>query len=950
MKKLYLLLLFGVILINYSCADNKKDRAEAGWPEITAQTRPWTRWWWHDSDVTPEGLTENMEILKAAGFGGLEITAIYGVKGHENEAIEFQSDEWMKVFEYTLQEGKKLDLGIDLANASGWPFGGPWIQADNACKNIRHETYTLKGGERLNAKIGYMQKPLVRAVGHRVDISEVNFPVSSNSNLRELALDQVRFEKPLPLVTLMAYNDKNEALDLTGNVADDGRLDWEAPEGNWVLYALFQGWHGKMVERAGHGGEGNVIDHFSEKATLEFLKEFDKHAEGIDLSGLRAFFNDSYEVDDAQGQADWTPDLFMEFKARRGYDLREYLPALFGNDTGEMNSRVLCDYRETISDLLLENFTRVWSDWAGSHDAITRNQAHGSPANILDLYAASHIPETEGTEPLRIKMATSAGHVSGKSLISCEAATWLDEHFRANLGDARQNFDRYLANGVNHIVYHGTPYSPHEEEWPGRMFYAAVHFAPTNSLWPDIRALNDYVANCQSFMQSCTPDNDILLYFPVYDAWSQTGNEMLRHFGGDDEELTKEISEFLLERGYTFDYISDSQIQKLTFEMDQLKTPGANYKTILIPSCRYIPLTTMEKLSELANSGATILFQGKLPEGVPGLNDLKKRQQAYIDLAGSVQFTDDGNRRLARTGKGVLSVGDDIETMLTETGVFPEKLAELGLWFNRVNRAGGTCYFISNWSGKTVDRWVTIREPGPGAVWFNPMTHAKGKARIIRNNNDKYQVYIQLQHGESMILQFYPDEVELNEYPAWSYTGDIIALEGEWTVTFEKGGPTLPEPFITTELESWTNHSDELKEFSGSASYRITFSKPDYNAKAYILDLGEVHESASVYLNGSKMGTLMGPTYQLVIYADSLQQNNELEVRVSNLMANRISYMDKSGLNYKKFYNINFAAHDRENMGSDGLFTAARWEPLSSGLIGPVTLIPVDIIDSQTNP
>ena len=278
-----------------------------------------------------------------------------------------------------------------------------------------------------------------------------------------------------------------------------------------------------MVERAGKGGEGNVIDHFSKKAIRDFLSVFDEGARDIDLTGLRAFFNDSYEVDDAQGESDWTPLLFDEFKTRRGYDLKQYLPALFGNDSDEVNSRVLCDFRETISDLLLDNFTKEWAAWAKTHKAVIRNQAHGSPANILDLYEASDIPETEGLEPMRIKMATSSAHVSGKPLIACEAATWLDEHFLADLAAVKQNLDRYLANGVNHIVYHGTPYSPTNEKWPGWLFYAAVHFAPTNSWWDELKAVNEYVTRCQSFMQNSSPDNDILLYFPIYDTWSEKG-------------------------------------------------------------------------------------------------------------------------------------------------------------------------------------------------------------------------------------------------------------------------------------------------------------------------------------------------------------------------------------------------------------------------------------------
>jgi hypothetical protein len=944
MKKICLILFSGIIFMNLtSCADMKKGEATAEWPEITSETKPWTRWWWHDSAVNPEDLKANMEAFDEAGFGGVEITPIYGVKGHEDEALSFQSDEWMGAFEYTLQEGKRLDMGIDLANASGWPFGGPWIQADLACKNFQYKTYSLNSGERLNEKVEFIQKPMVRSIGHRLDISDIKFPVSSNSNLREMALEQVRFEKPLSLQALMAYGEGGEVLDLTGHVEDNGTLNWEAPTGSWKLVALFQGWHGKMVERAGHGGEGNVIDHFSEEATREFLKFFDYQAEKIELSGLRAFFNDSYEVDDASGQANWTTDFLEEFETHRGYDLKDYLPALIGEDEGEINNRVLCDYRETISDLLLEEFTVVWAEWAETHNAVIRNQAHGSPANILDLYAASHIPETEGTNPMRIKMATSAGHVTGKPLIACEASTWLDEHFRANLADAKENFDRYLAHGVNHIVYHGTPYSPMDAKWPGWMFYAAVHFAPTNSLWPDMKALNDYVANSQAFMQDSRPDNDLLLYFPIYDAWSEKGREMLRHFGGSGETLTQKISEFLLSEGFLFDYISDKQIGKLSTDDQEIVAPGTRYKTIIVPSCQYIPLETMENLLQLAQEGATVIFEDHLPASVSGMYDLKNRQQQLEALKNAIKFEETENYAQAPRGDGTLLMGNDLMSMLETVNVFAEELAGAGLWFNRVNREEGTCYFITNWSDQPLDQWITLQKSGEDAVLFNPMTREKGKATIQWNRNDTPQVYLQLNPGESMILQWYPSDVDLEEYPFWTITGEKINLKGEWNVSFEQGGPTLPSSYKTTELKSWSDQSDELKSFSGTASYKISFEKPGIDVPAFMLDLGDVYESASVYLNGEKLETLLGPTYKLIVDADNLEEINELEVKVSNLMANRIINMDKNDMNYKIFYNINFPARMHENRGPDGLFTAANWEPVMSGLIGPVSLIPVNL-------
>jgi len=958
-----------VFLVLLSC--QKQDGPDPVWPEAGAETRPWTRWWWHGSTVDRAGLTSNMEEIAKAGFGGVEITPIYGVKGYEQQSISFLSPEWMKMLDHTLKEGNRLKVGVDLANASGWPFGGPWIQDEHACKNVHYKQYSVKAGESLREKIEMIQKPYVRAVGHRVDIRDIRYPVSSNPNLQELALDQVRFEKPLPLQVLVAYGDSGQVIELTDRVGPDGRLNWKAPAGNWQLYAVFQGWHGKQVERAGKGGEGHVIDHFSEDATRKFLSLFDANLGETDISGLRAFFNDSYEVDDASGESDWTPLFFEEFERRRGYDLKRYLPALFGNDSEEINSRVLCDYRETISDLLLDRFTKVWDDWAEKHQALIRNQAHGSPANILDLYAASDIPETEGTEVMRIKMATSAGHVTGKPLIACEAATWLNEHFRATLAEVKQNADRYLANGVNHIVYHGTPYSPASEPWPGWMFYASVHFAPTNPWWNDLKAINDYITRCQSFMQNALPANDILVYFPIYDSWSEKGKSQLVHFGTSRELLTKDLSELLISQGYTFDYISDRQIRQLSAGNAYVKSKGSNYRTILVPSCEYMPLETMQKLIALTESGANIIFQDHLPVDVPGLSGLKERQQSWHALINPADFKEVAGISVFSKGEGQMLVGSDVAGLLSVLDIFPEEMAQLGLWFNRVKRVQGNCYLISNWSEKKVDQWVTIQSGEKDAAWFNPMTGQITRAHIEKSGDQQSRVYMQLNPGETMILQAYPYSIGLPEQPLCDKPASKMALEGEWQIDFITGGPVLPASCKTTELGSWTLLSDEAEKFSGTARYRISFEKPAAEASAWELDLGKVCSSATVFLNGEKLGVLVGPCWKLIIEPEKLKEGNELEIRVTNLMANRIIDMDKEGanvaanrgqgqadltmpgvsnmheMNYKKFYNINFAANSRENIGKDGLFTAAGWEPLESGLIGPVSLSPLEEISLE---
>lgn len=257
------------------------------WPEITSETRPWSRWWWPGSIVTKSDLTAAMEKYRNTGLGGMEIAVIYGVKGQEDKFINYLSPRWMEMFTHVLAEGERLDLGIELANASGWPFGGPWVSPADATKNVNYKTWTIAGGDSLTEKIEFIQQPLVRPVGEKPDIKKLKDPISLNTNLQLYALDQIRFEKPLPLKTLMAYSDSGIVADLTGHVTPDGKLDWTAPPGKWTLYGVFQGWHGKMAERAGPGGEGDVIDHFSGLAIDNYLKHFYTIFKDYDTKSLR---------------------------------------------------------------------------------------------------------------------------------------------------------------------------------------------------------------------------------------------------------------------------------------------------------------------------------------------------------------------------------------------------------------------------------------------------------------------------------------------------------------------------------------------------------------------------------------------------------------------------------------------------------------------------------------
>jgi hypothetical protein len=273
--------------------------------------------------------------------------------------------------------------------------------------------------------------------------------------------------------------------------------------------------------------------------------------------------------------------------------------------------------------------------------------------------------------------------------------------------------------------------------------------------WKDFGALNSYVTRCQSFLQSGKPDNDILLYYPFSDHNSEPGRDLLHHYDGmkgfEHTDFNKAAEE-LLQKGYAFDLISDNQLQKVTANGSLLQTQGGTYRTIVLANTKYLPLPTLQKLTALAKSGARIIVYKNFPGGVPGYGQLEARQKQFTDITATLKFVVEGALQKAVTGKGAFIKGDELSELLRAGNVEAEPMYGMGLQCIRRNIAGGNYYFISNTLNKAVAQWVPLSRKAVSAILFDAMTQKSGIAQT-RLANDKLEVYVQLQPGESCILQ-----------------------------------------------------------------------------------------------------------------------------------------------------------------------------------------------------
>jgi len=896
-----------MIFSSLLCAQQNPDFS---WPSPERIHRPWTRWWWLGSAVNEKTITQLLETYGKAGIGGVELCPIYGVKGFESETIPFLSPRWMAVLAHTTAEAGRLDMGVDMTTGSGWPFGGPDVGRQDAVSRILLKSHRLAAGAGL--------------------------------------------PEPIPegrLQALMAYSDDGKILDLTRQIRADRRLDWTAFGGTWRLVVAVQQDGVKMVKRAAPGGEGFVVDPFSVNALKHYLSRFDTAFQGYRGVLPRAQFHDSYEYD----PADWTDLLFSEFEKRRGYDLKTRLPALLGEGSGDGIGRIKSDYRETLSELHLE-YVRAWSDWCHKRGMLSRNQAHGVPSNLLDAYAIADIPETEIFRSVGLrnipmmKFASSAAHLTGKRLASSESFTWLDEHFTVSLAQIKRAFDHLMVSGINHVFFHGTPYSPPGAPWPGWQFYASTELSPTNSIWRDLPAFNAYATRCQSILQSGESDETLLLYFPVYDLWNRNAGMLIHQtinglWAGD--QVFYDTALKLTQRGYAYDYVSDSLLDRVTVGGDgALQTGNHVYTSILVPRCRLMPVHSLRKLVRLAEAGATVVFKDSVPSDVPGFGGLEQKRADFQKLLQAVRFSNTAipGVREAVLGRGRFLAGPDVEALLGIAGTTREPIVDRGIAFARRRHAGGHHYFFTNLGKDTLDGWVNLGVEAKSAVIFDPMVPSRIGLAGLRNTGQTTRVYLQLMPGESCILRtFSKTRPEGAEWTYLEQNASPMELSGTWKIRFLEGGPVLPPAATTDALGSWTEIGGaEAKRFAGTARFTLEFDMPPPGSAGWILDLGKVCESASVRVNGKAVATLFSAPFRTPIGMILVPGKNILEIEITNLPANRIADLDRRKVDWKIFHEINFVNIDYKP------FDASGWPLRDSGLLGPVRMIPVSRMDFST--
>jgi len=703
-----------------------------------------------------------------------------------------------------------------------------------------------------------------------------------------------------------------EVVDLTPFVKD-GVLNWTAPEGRWRIYRFGASLTGKMNHPAPPEATGLEVDKLDPEAWSDYFRTYLGMYRDAAGKALDYVLTDSYEAEEMT----WTPLMASEFKARRGYDLLAWLPALTGEVIGssEKTEQFLFDWRETIGELFAENYDRINALAAefGMKGRYSESHEGGRlyVGDGMDLKRTAAIPmsaiwlaepfDANGSVLAQadIRESASVAHLYGQNIAAAESftATGLGGNaYSYHPGNLKQTADLALSCGLNRFVIHESPHQPSDALKPGLGLMIYGQWFSRHETWAEYaRYWTDYLARSSYMLQKGRAVADILWYY------------------GEDNNVTGLYGQELpdVPEGYAYDFASPHALLTLVSVKDgALITPsGMQYKVLVLgDNCRMMSLKVLKKLDALVREGAVLC--GEAPEQAASLMDDPAEFQR---LVADIWYSGRGNVHTGSLSSTLKAHG--VNADFRHAGVAPMRF---------VHRVDGkrNIYWVRNFSNAPLTAEVSFRDTEGACEVLNPET---GKAL--------HGVYdgktLTLEANQALFLVFDPDAAPQPLYKAPRMLGEL-SLDGPWTVSFD--GLEVPDRSITMDkLASLTeSENPTVKYFSGTITYRNTFTLKKKDLPCMLsLDLGAVGEMADVWVNGQHVEFLWKAPYKTCIAGLFKPGKNTLEIRVVNTWRNRLIGDAQEGAKKQTYTVIPF-------------YQAAS--PLRpSGLIGPVKLNKFDI-------
>lgn len=850
------------------------------------EAKGYTRWWWYGCAVTRVEISRQMKLMKEANIGGIEIQILYPISKDDKELgiknIQYFSPEFFDIIDFTVAKADELGMKVDFTLGSSWPYGGPFVSREMAPQS---------------------------AIPYQIDVTgprkfSYDYTTKMAGRIDRVIMGKMENGKML----------ENSIVDITDNVKEKYLFSWpwgytldeiDIPEGNWKIVSFVIAKYREMVLGPAPNAEGYAIDHCRKDISDYFFDSagqpiVDRIGKGL----IRSFFCDSLELDGNN----WTEIMFDEFKERRGYSLEPYIYALWG-EVDDISPYIRHDYYKTMSELTIENFFENFTKWCNENNSKSRIQVHGTWGDVLKAYGAADIPEGEtfgAHDQLKVntihrRLATSAGHIYNRPIISNESFTWLrTPRYLVTLENIKAAVDAIFLDGINHIINHGYSYTPEFAGQPGWAFYASSHICHTNTWWPYYKEVGKYIQKVSSFLQMGKSYSEVGIYLPQGDVWSDNQMANLHLAMQLEEYMGTDTVDNINKAGYYFDYLNDEAIQEIGNINDNgLNINGNPYKVIILINCNKMPLETATKLKEFVKQGGILIAAEYRPNDTCGfLNRLEEKDS--IDKIMQEIF-DDNLNIWKKFGKGQTIVTQDRKESLIESlreSFVPDaRIKEHNDTIGYVHRKNGKddIYFISNISKKLKTTEIEFKISGKGILIIDPISEKEILPVAIKYNSFSTSVKIDFPAYQSYIVIFSEEQNQEELICKSKVINNKYDLTNNWTFK-------VPSKNFTKEMDTihtWEIYP-ELKYYSGEGYYEkeLNITKNMLKQDKLLLTFEHIGEVAEIHLNDKQVGVLWKLPREIDIKDYVKEGKNRLIIKVVNLLINDAIDPDKEEPDY----------------------------------------------------
>ena len=904
---------------------------------------PYVRWWWNGNKIEAGELIRELRLLKEAGIGGVEINPVEFPSRSEGDdlgkqSVKWLSDEWIDLLKLVFDEAKNLGMTCDLIVGSGWPFG-----SENLEDNERSQVVTV-AVKKLTGPADYeiSEYELFREADPAISSP---FP-GRTMELLSLQLVPDPLEKPEQITEL-----KPEAGKKSYRIS--------VPAGKHAIIGLVKINGFMQVINGVPGATGPVLDHYNNLAVRKYLDNMSGTIEGSigPLSGhIRALFTDSLELEGAN----WTSRMREYFIERNGYDLMPYLPFILFKTGGMGNvtdfsynvklspaleneiRRVRYDFDFTKASLLNESLTKTYLEWCRNLNVKSRAQAYGRGLFPLESSFDYDIPEGEswtmnwlkhkiGEEmpeddyrrgrayTMVNKYVSSAAHLKGKKLVSCEEMTDTYTVFNTSLENLKIGSDQSIISGITHSIFHGFNYSPPEAPYPGWIRYGA-YYNEKNTWWPWFSIFNEYKGRLSSLLQNVMMFADIAILPPVDDMWSLIGAPMEPFPSVTHVDYFTLVWEAINKNGNGCDYVSQGVIRDSEMKEGFMHFGPRKYNTLFLVKVDSLHPDTAARMLDFINAGGRIFCVESFPSKSLGYKDWEENDKTVIDLVEKMKAFPDSFILLEKPEKDFIGWFRSVQEKYNIRPYLEIEKPDPFVMQNRYQADDGTelIYLINSSLNNPYKTQLTFSGDisSRRTCWkWDPETGRRYKIKLEKG--DKFN--LDLGPAESFLFVF--DKTGKGEEwkPLPAEGNEIKTFTEGWMAEFTHCNDGSVKNIYLDKLKDLKDLPDYIH-FAGTVKYRHSFTSYNISARTF-LNAGKVYGLCTLKINGNDLGTRWYGRRIFELTGYLKPGRNDLEILVATSMGN-----------YMKSLTDNPIAQYWTNEKN-------KVQPLQSmGLIGPVTI------------